>query len=300
MSVVVVVELEPPTEQRAQTVCQSSTSPAPAPRMILKVYDPQFSSELREFQDDGPATDATQEEYTGFLHEGAMSQFLADYAENGRWAYDEWDRPKLEAYFYVESTTMHEVEIKVYDRLLNLQGIHVPTFYADVRLGQQHAIAGEQLDNSLSKYMEVRAILIEHFVAFPLRDLVTETPESDWAAICNQMIEAVNKIIDHDFINFDLTTRNILVQPCKGQGSYQVIFIDFAQCRFRDPSDSNEVWRERKRQKDEEGAVGYIVANSISFAKGKRGKKYKGNNPLPWTYSPSARSEGKYIELYSG
>ncbi|KAH6647931.1 hypothetical protein BKA67DRAFT_578921 [Truncatella angustata] len=300
MSVVVIVELEPPTERGEQSACSVSPLTAPAPKMVLKVYERQFSSELRQFKETGPATTDSEEQYATFLRGGSMPQFLVDHAENGRFAYEEWDVPKLEAYFHVESTRMHEIEVQVYDRLLDLQGIHVPKFYADVRLAPQHAIVGEQLDEGLTEYTEIRAIMIEYIHGFPLLDLVTETPESDWPVICNQAIEAVNKIIDYNFINFDLATRNILVRRSESEHSYQVFYIDFAQCRFRDASDSDEVWRERKRQKDEEGAVGYLLAGRISFAKGKKGKKYKGNLPLPWTYTPSARFEGEYIELYSG
>ena len=71
--------------------------------------------------------------------------------------------------------------------------------------------------------------------------------------------------------------------------------MDFGQCGFRDPSDSDEIWRERKRQKDEEGAVGYIMMNHFSRGKGKSGKKYRATLPL---YKPSSRSEGEGIELH--
>lgn len=74
--------------------------------------------------------------------------------------------------------------------------------------------------------------------------------------------------------------------------------MDLGQCGFRDPSDSDEVWRERKRQKDEEGAVGYIMMNHISRAKGKKGRKYKGTVPSPWNYTPFTRFEGEGIELF--
>lgn len=284
MSIVVQVELE----QEEQT--------APAPRMVLKVYDRQFSPQLREFKETGPATSASEEQFIAFVRQGSMPQFLVDYEENGPWAYDEWDVPKREAYFYARSTLSHEVELEVYDRLVDMQGVHVPTLFADVRLAAQHAAAAEQ-DESLAKYTEVRAILMEYIPGFPLNDVVTEAPESDWAPICDQAIEVIRKIVDNDFINFDIKTRNILVRRGE-EGAYQVFYLDFGECRFRDPSDSDQVWRERKCQKDEEGAVGYLMMNYISYAKGKKGKKYKGTLPLPWEYTPSSRFEGEYIELY--
>lgn len=283
MSVVLHVGLE----QEDQT--------APMSRMILKVYDRRFSPQLREFKDTGPATSATEDQFIDFVCRGSLPQFLADYEELGPWAYDEWDASKLEAYFYFRSTLSHEVELEVYDRLVGMQGIHVPTLFADVRLAPRKITADQ--DESLTEYTATRALLIEYIPGFTLGNLVTEAPESDWAPICDQAIEVIRKIADNDFINFDVKPRNIIVRRFD-EGLHQVFYLDFGECRFRDSSDSDEVWRERKCQKDEEGAVGYIMMNCISYAKGKKGKKYKGSLPLPWEYKPSSRFEGDYIELY--
>jgi serine/threonine protein kinase len=283
MSVVLHVGLE----QQEQT--------APATRMVLKVYDRQFSPELRESKDTGLATSATEDRFTAFVRQGCIPQFLLDYEERGPWAYDEWDVPKREAYFYARSTLSHEVELEVYDRLVDMQGVHVPTIFADVRLAAQQTMTKH--DESLAGYTEARALLMEYIPGFTLENLVTEAPESDWAPICDQAIEVIRKLADNDFINFDIKTRNIIVRH-GDEGSYQVFYLDFGECRFRDSSDSDETWRERKRQTNEEGAVGYIMMNRISCAKGKKGKKYKGTLPLPWEYKPSSHFEGEYIELY--
>jgi serine/threonine protein kinase len=192
---------------------------------------------------------------------------------------------------------VHRIQkIEIYDRLVDLQGIHVPTIFADVRLVPQRATATS--DENVTQYTKVRAILMEHIAGFTLDDIVTRVPESDWAPVCDQAIEVIRKIAEHDFINFDIKTRNIIVRRGSEECSYQVFLLDFGQCGFRDPSDSDEIWRERKRQKDEEGAVGYIMMNHISRAKGKKGKKYRGTDPLPWEYKPSTRFEGQGIELY--
>ncbi|THW50133.1 hypothetical protein D6D21_02105 [Aureobasidium pullulans] len=225
-----------------------------------------------------------------------MPEFLLDYEENGPWAYDEWDMPKREAYFYARSSLNHEIELDVYDKLVDMQGIHIPTLFADVRLSPQHVVM--QQDEGLTEYTEIRAILMEYISGFPLHDIVKETPESDWASICNQAVDIMRKIAEYNFINFDIKTRNILVRRGERESSYQMFYLDFGECRFRDHSDSDEVWRERKRQKDEEGAVGYMMMNAISFAKGKKGKNYKGTLPLPWQYEPSGSFDGEYIELY--
>lgn len=283
MSVVLYVRLD----QEDQT--------AFTPKMVLKVYDRRFSAELREFKDAGPATIETEDQFTVFVREGSMPQFLADYEENGPWAYDEWDVPKREAYFYARSALSHEIELEVYDRLVDMQGVHVPTLFADVRLAPQKTSPGQ--DESSTEYTEARALLMEYIPGFTLENLVTEAPESEWAQICDQAIEVIRKIADNDFINFDIKTRNMIVRR-SSQGLYQVFYLDFGECRFRDPSDSDEMWRERKCQRNEEGAVGYIMMNRILYAKGKKGKKYKGPLPLPWEYKPSSQFEGEYIELY--
>jgi hypothetical protein len=149
----------------------------PTPRMILKVYDRQYSPQLREFKDTGPATSASEEEFSRFARGGFMPQFLEGYEQSGpwdSWAYGEWDVAKREAYFYARSIQSHEVELEIYDRLADMQGIHVPTIFADVRLAPQHGTTGK--DESLTQYTEVRAILMEYIPGFPLSGIVTEVP----------------------------------------------------------------------------------------------------------------------------
>jgi len=206
------------------------------------------------------------------------------------WVYARWGVGGREALAYMKSTHSHEVELKVYDQLVDMQGIHVPTVFADVRLSPQHAIM--EKDESLAHYTEIRAILMEHISGFPLSDLVTEVPESAWAPVCEQAIEIIRSVAEHDFINFDVKPRNTIVRPSE-ERLYQVFYLDFGECCVRDPSESDGVWQERKRQRDEEGAVGFVMMNYISRAKGKNGRKYKGTLPLPWEYKPSLRFEGE-------
>ncbi|KAG5975078.1 hypothetical protein E4U55_007894 [Claviceps digitariae] len=314
MSVVLKVALLQQQEEGEQKEEQKKDETAPAPEvMILKMHDRQFSSQLRDFEKTGPATSASEDGFADFVRQGGITPFLQDIEENGTWDSGEWDVPRREAYFYQRTRQSHEIELEIYDRLIDLQGVHVPTIFADVRLAPQHAAAGA--DESVAEYTQVRGILMEYIPGFPLNEVVTATPESDWAPICDQAIEVIRTISDGDFINFDIKTRNILVRragPDQQQGcsssssssssspssSYQVFFLDFGECRLRDPADSDEIWRERKRQRNEEGAVGYLMTTYMSYAKGKKGKKYKGPDPLPWVYKPSSRFEGDYIELY--
>ncbi|KJX95320.1 hypothetical protein TI39_contig4119g00010 [Zymoseptoria brevis] len=268
----------------------------PVPTMVLKVFDRHFSAQLREFLDSGPATKSSELQFINFVREGYLPLFMAAWEQEGPCAYDEWNVSRREACFQYRSVLSHEIELEIYDRLVAMQGVHVPNFFADVRLRPQHEEL--QVEESLIEDIAMRAILMEYIDEFPLDEIVNRTPELDWAPICDQAIEVIRSISDSDFINFDIKPRNILVRR-QEEKAYEVFYLDFGECRFRDPSDSSdEVWRERKRQRCEEGAVGYIMMNHISRAKGKKGKKYKGSLPLPWEYSPSNRFEGDYIELY--
>lgn len=53
---------------------------------------------------------------------------------------------------------------------------------------------------------------MEHISGFPLDDIITKVPESDWASVCDQAIEVTKKTAEHDFINIDIKTRNINVR----------------------------------------------------------------------------------------
>ncbi|VUC25902.1 unnamed protein product [Clonostachys rosea] len=292
LSVVVIVELEPTSEPKDQA--NYSNSPI---KMVLKVFDRRFSLQLREeLKSSDPSTVATEEEYLGFLRQGSMPDFAADYNKYYKFTSDDWDSPMKEAYFSLTCARMKETEARIYDYLVDLQGIHIPKFYADVQVASQPA-AGEHLDSSLAEYLEVGAILIEYIPGFLLSTMVTETPESAWPGICNQAIDVVQKIVGHHFVNTDMQTRNVIVRREEAE-EYRVFYIDFGLCDFRDPSDSDEVWTQYAYQEAEENRIGWSLANAISRAKGKNGKKYEGKLPLSWEFTPSNRFVGQDIEDY--
>ncbi|KAK7956565.1 uncharacterized protein PG986_005787 [Apiospora aurea] len=306
-SIVVVLELN----QGDQNASAAASS-----RAVLKVYDRQFSRRLRLFHDGMfkatacPATSASEDQYTAFLRQGSMPQFLARHGDmNEPWPLGEWDMPKREAYVHAECAKRHDRELAVYDRLVHEQGIHIPTLFADVRLAPQQqdapvTTAGTRLldDESLAEYREIPAILIEYTPGFPLSDIFNETPESDWPALCDQAVETVRKIVKDDFRHLDMDLEHGLVVRRRGgdekegeaSPSYQVFYIDFALCAFRDADDgSDEEWRERKRAACEEGGVGYLLASRWSWVKGEKGKRYKGSAPLAWTYTPAMAYGGE-------
>lgn len=292
LSVVVIVEVDPPSTQEGQT-----SQPNPPLKMVLKVFDRRFSLQLREeLKSSVPPTLATEEEYLVFLQQGSMADFATKYNQDYKFTSDDWDSPMQEAYFSLTCARMKETEARIYDYLVDLQGIHIPTFYADVQIASK-PVAGEQVYENFAKYIDAGAILIEYIPGFLLSTMVTETPELAWPGICDQAIKVVHKIIGHHFVNTDMQTRNVIVRR-DGVEDYRVFYIDFGLCDFRDPSDSDEVWMEYSYQNAEENRIGWSLANAISRAKGKKGKRYKGKLPLPWEFTPSNRFHGQGIEDY--
>jgi hypothetical protein len=141
----IVLQVEP--EQQDPSV--------PTLKMILKVYDRQFSPQLREFKETGPATYASEAQFCAFVRRGSVPRFLAEYEGNGpwgSWAHGEWDVVKREACYYAKSTQSHGVELEIYDRLVEMQGIHVPTIFADLRLAPQHTKT--ERDENLVQYTQ--------------------------------------------------------------------------------------------------------------------------------------------------
>jgi hypothetical protein len=79
---------------------------------------------------------------------------MAEYGNNGPWGSwfeGQWDLPKREAYSYARSTQGYGVELEIYNHLVDLQSVHVPTIFADVQLVPQHVTAGrdENFTNTL-------------------------------------------------------------------------------------------------------------------------------------------------------
>ncbi|TGO45749.1 hypothetical protein BCON_0368g00010 [Botryotinia convoluta] len=47
------------------------------------------------------------------------------------------------------------------------------------------------------------------------------------------------------------------------QGKYRVIMLDFAQCTFREPEETDKQWGRKKWNQDEEGAIGLVMRHRL-------------------------------------
>ncbi|CAG9987360.1 unnamed protein product [Clonostachys byssicola] len=290
MSVVMVVELLEAVDQ-GQDPCAPGIEPQ---KLILKMYDRRFSPHLREsLEIDGPATRETERQFLNFLDEGGMPEL--SYAPSLDIA---WGIAQNEAYFALYAANMNKTEVLVYDHLVHLQGDAVPVFHADVQLDLRNAPG-----QSSHPLAGVEGVLLDYIQGFPLTELDDKVPEVEWPAIFEQAIEKVNKIIDHPFINHDIVLRNTIVSRDAGGGQYKVYYIDFGGCLFRPESDTDEVWRARKREVDEEGKIGFPLSRYLSEARIEEAKKrYEGRDapdlpPPGWKFTPSNRFARKAMKL---
>ena len=270
----------------------------PSRTYILKLYDPRFSTGMREEFKISNWSSAREEALSEFIRMGKLPAFLS--AINDDWIFQkgDWNDAQEEAFLADYCSQMHRSETRAYKRLEHLQGDCIPTMYANVTLSDGGCYDtndttatqdGEQTRKASSSSLEIKGILIEHIDGFLLDDLAVHAPESSWADICEQAIVIVNKISDCDLMNKDTRPTNVIVSDwdSKPNRGWRVVVIDFALSVLREQGKSDEEWREQKRIQDEEGAIGYVMEMKLKTAKQAGRKKYKG--PLPWVYRPSGR-----------
>jgi serine/threonine protein kinase len=142
-------------------------------------------------------------------------------------------------------------------------------------------------------FFEVPGILVEYIDGFSLTDLAVHAPPAVWQSVCDEAIRIVNLIGDHGILNDDVKTRNVLVRAKRrraasthsingsdapnGAGTrnandaaigggcehYDVVFIDFGHCRFREADETDAEWMHKKNVRDEEGAIGVVMESKL-------------------------------------
>jgi serine/threonine protein kinase len=234
-------------------------------RAVLKLYDWRFAAQLREDNKIGPCTADHESAYIEFVRSGRAQDFLEKLRHDDAFEEPEggWGIAENEAYLYNECTEMFKAEIAVYNKLQGYQGTRIPRLFGPVTLsiGSPQVEKGIDTTTSDTELLKVNGILIELISGFTLAELnEANSPRTSWQTIVDQAIQNIHIFSDHDILNEDVRTSNILVSPKPGaQCEYQVTMIDFAQCRFREEDESDLHWGRAKWSQDEEGAVGAVM-----------------------------------------
>ena len=245
-------------------VLEGLSSIKQANNLILKLYDWRYATQLRHDKKVEQWSPYHEDQYRAFVQEGGAAKFISaleddddndddDDADDDR----PWDTARNEAFLFDYCRDLHSCEVEAYSRLRDLQGKNIPRFLADVRFN------ASPVQNEL---FEVRGILLELITGYSLADLAKCAHQSSWQRICDEAIRTVNLISDHGILNEDVKPRNILIRTHDKDSEYQVVVIDFAQCRFRELDQSEAVWKHEKCRQDEEGAIGFVMAHELNGA----------------------------------
>ena len=229
--------------------------------MILKLFDSRFANDLRQYHDVPDLTSALATEYREFSQRESKT-------------FAEWDAKRIqlenedqelaplekEAHLDALLRSYYQVETKVYEKMIELQGRGIPKFF-----GQTHFAIDLSSHSSLEA--AVPGILLEYIEGEKLEDL---SPQLFNESIATSALEVVSAFSDKEILNKDIRLDNAIVPT--SQLGRPVVMIDFAQCIFRGGEVSDEEWYDKKALQDEEGAVGYPLQ-----------KKFR------WEYQPSRK-----------
>lgn len=237
-------------------------------RAFLKLYDWRFAVQLREDHKMVPWTTNHETTYIEFVRSGCARDLLEKLRHDDEFEEPEegWNTAENETYLYSLCMDMFGAETTVYDKLERYQGQQIPRLFAPVKLSiEPRANNDDDTFPADDEFFQVYGILIELIPGFTLAELDEEkAPSSSWQAIVDQAIRNVHILSNHNILNADVRSSNILVSPKDtSQGEYRVTMIDFAQCRFREEDESDLQWGRAKWSQDEEGAVGVVMKSRL-------------------------------------
>jgi hypothetical protein len=267
-----------------------SDSGAYPTKFVLKLYDWRYAVQLRKDNKIDPWTNEHETAYIGFVCSGKAKDFIDKLRNDEDFEEPEegWNIAENETYLFSTCANMFHAETAVYETLHAYQGNQIPRLIAPVTSGieslNEHnsdlhhlvcaqpsgsdaiALDIDQVDTKApgTELLTINGILIEFIEGFTLTNLNQDNADkSSWQSIIDQAIQNINLLSDNDILNEDVRGSNILVSPISN-GVYRVCAIDFAECRFRDKSESDLEWGRAKWTQDEEGAVGLVMKSKLA------------------------------------
>lgn len=241
-------------------------------RAVLKLFDRRFCPQLRNDLFLQPYSSTLQAAYLEFIRTGDASRYLAR-LRNGDSDRSLDEEPMAdflaenEVYLQHYCLGLYENELSTYKRLQDLQGSEIPQLFASVNYLPSRPDGGEGIP---PEFMEVKGILIEFISGFPLAELSDNAPREFWQTICDQAVQIVHRISDHDILNEDTDIKNVMVIPrgSNAENAYRVVMLDFADCRFRQDYESDDEWAYEKRSSPDEAAIGAVMQDKLKKAAG--------------------------------
>ena len=235
----------------------STVHPEYPKRFVLKLFDWRFVNKWRKGNELGRWGLHKQSAYENFVARDDARGFIHAVAWRNGPDISTWSPSQYEAFIYYCCRGSHESEIEAYDKLRPLQGKNIPLLFADVYHDPF------SVPHHLSR---VRGILIERIPGYRLDEIADYAPRSSWQEMCDRAIDAVNKIGDHGVLIENLVPNSVLVRYPRQPRDSEVVVVDFARCRFRGSDISPEKWTHEKCQQNEEGDIGFGMAETLGSA----------------------------------
>jgi len=196
-------------------------------------------------------------------------------------SFDEEDMSdgEFEAYLEERSQLFYKQEKQTYERLKEGQGTWLPKLYCSVSISRPDGTT-------------VKGLLLEYIPSISLRDFVSTwtsrvppLPIDLLKRVGDTAVALIDRVSDFDVLNRDVRIDNVLIRESAlnveevEPEPYPVVLIDLADCRLRQPDESDEDWRKAKRDQDESGAMGCVLLMKVEQQIGKD----------IWTYKRSTR-----------
>ena len=242
---------------------------------VLKLYDYRCMVNFREEMDNNQSWSETKElAYRQYL-KGPHKSFDEEDMSDG----------EFEAYLEQRSQLFYNQEKQTYERLKEGQGTWLPKLYCSVFISRPDGTT-------------VKGLLLEYIPSISLRDFVSTwtsrvppLPIDLLKRVGDTAVALIDRVSDLDVLNPDVRIDNVLVRESAlnvGEAEpepYPVVLIDLADCRLRQPDESDEDWRKAKQYQDESGAMGCVLLMKVEQQIGKdlwayeRSTRY--NTPCP-------------------
>lgn len=227
-----------------------------AKHSILKLYDWQYATQLRQDDRVDQWISYHENTYQTFVEKDDAATFISTLKHDS--INDQlWDIACDKIFLFDYCRNLHSCKIEAYSRLKNIQGKSVSRFLVNVRLN---------IFFIQDVFFEVQSILLELIIEYSLDDLTKYIYQLSWQRICDETIRNINLVSDHEILNENVKSRNVLIRTHNNLSKYEVIIIDFAQCRFREMSQSKAAWKHEKWRQNEKKAIEYIMKRKLKEA----------------------------------
>ena len=254
-------------------VSLASEKPAPLgllddPEFILKIYDRRAASSMREWHratepydsseaaalfehllKDPPTAEELEEDYDDLddkLREAA--EVALGLSSDSELPVPLLSQPAISRVMQNRGLQMACTEEKTYEHLKAMQESgQIPTYFgrAELVTGQGFQLPSHLGDTQaaiIKQYLSIPAALISYVPGTPLERIQEIVPKEDWKKVVNLAMDVVNEFGDHDALNTDVATRDIIIQMGETDegNEYKAVAIDLAQCRMRRADEDDE------------------------------------------------------------